>query len=415
MPPLECIVKTKELWKAFYHHPYDVFSQVTNNKDGATSNYYAWSIVGKNLLVIPSMSFSKKELEQVNGYLHYEERVLYVLFGLSCPSTKLAIVTSLPLDEFILKYHLSLIPLHPNEYKDRFKLYNVGDGSLDTCLSEKILNHPHLLQRLKCDNGGGICSDDEHGCERVMMVYRSSSHEEKLAELLDMSFYSARHDQAHFGTKDGSRQIFQNLSIPHTQGSYQAEKDLGVLMKSMWRILRCNPQAKKGLVKLSDGFSGFGNAEINVQGIQERLAQLPEVFHEKEVDCLLETQTLKAFETMKFHGRDWKSFRGEITQMGAIFELFIENAVTSPSVQVVIEDGIVSVLSTHEQILDEDQIYQGCEFPARAEYRKQLMEYGQRIGEYLKSFGVTDHFGVDFLCVQPQDTKAWEIYAGKHE
>jgi hypothetical protein len=91
--------------------------------------------------------------------------------------------------------------------------------------------------------------------------------------------------------------------------------------------------------------------------------------------------------------------------MGAIFELFIEcpdsdssscttrlrqEVVTSPSVQVVInEDSSISVLSTHGQILD-DQVYHGCEFPCSRDYREQLMEYGRRIGKHLSSHAVKD-------------------------
>lgn len=124
-------------------------------------------------------------------------------------------------------------------------------------------------------------------------------------------------------------------------------------------------------------------------------------------------------ETMTFHHRTWENFYTELKVMGAIFELFIESppgtsfyngSITSPSVQVVInEDKSVSVLSTHEQIL-EDQVYHGCEFPCREEYRGELMKYGRQVGEYLAERGVTDHFSVDFMGV-PNTSGQWDLYA----
>jgi len=79
--------------------------------------------------------------------------------------------------------------------------------------------------------------------------------------------------------------------------------------------------------------------------------------------------------------------------MGCIFQLFIDTErpnmaestdnrrVTSPSLQGIIdENGKVLILSTHEQVLD-NQVYLGCEFPCKQEYRLQLMEYGRRVYE----------------------------------
>ena len=136
-------------------------------------------------------------------------------------------------------------------------------------------------------------------------------------------------------------------------------------------------------------------------------------------DTLVIEITRHAMETMTFHGRTWENFYTELQVMGAIFELFIESppgtsfnngSITSPSVQVVVnEDKSVSVLSTHEQIL-EDQVYHGCEFPCREAYRMQLMKYGRQVGEYLAERGVTDHFSVDFMGV-PNTSGRWDLYA----
>jgi hypothetical protein len=187
--------------------------------------------------------------------------------------------------------------------------------------------------------------------------------------------------------------------------------------RAIWKVLRRNPDATKGVVKLAEGFSGIGNAIIDLRDIQARLNQVKE--NEEDADHILARVTLHAFESMVFHYRNWDDFAEELQTMGAIFELFIDypkdcrmeinRAITSPSVQVVVnEDGSVSVLSTHEQIL-EDQVYHGCEFPCRSDYRMQLMEYGRKIGVYLSEQGVQDHFGVDFMCV-PNVGGSWDVY-----
>ena len=143
-------------------------------------------------------------------------------------------------------------------------------------------------------------------------------------------------------------------------------------------------------MKLNHGFSGFGNAIINLSPIQE----LNTMFINSD-DFDLRNATLRSMENMHFCklGRTWDEFRSEIERLGAIFELFVEGVeVTSPSVQVVVnEDLTVTVLSTHEQILD-GQVYLGCRFPSNVAYRRQLMEYGRRVGEFFSNKSITGKF-----------------------
>lgn len=57
------------------------------------------------------------------------------------------------------------------------------------------------------------------------------------------------------------------------------------------------------------------------------------------------------------------------------------------------------MLSTHEQMLggDDGMVYLGCEFPARDEYRKLLLDYSMKIGEILASKGCRDRFAIDYV------------------
>ena len=73
-------------------------------------------------------------------------------------------------------------------------------------------------------------------------------------------------------------------------------------------------------------------------------------------------------------------------------------------------DGSCEVVSTHDQILGgpDDQVYLGCRFPASAEYRVQIQEFGERVAKVLASKGVIGPFGIDFVVVAGESGQ--EIY-----
>lgn len=105
-------------------------------------------------------------------------------------------------------------------------------------------------------------------------------------------------------------------------------------------------------------------------------------------------------------------FETQIRRLGVIAEQFIEGEVpTSPSIQAVIEpkDQRVSIISTHEQLLD-GQVYNGCINPASDQYRSKIMEMGLKVGKYMAARGVVGHFSVDFMANEKQDG-SWDINA----
>src|SRR5437763_2975620 len=76
--------------------------------------------------------------------------------------------------------------------------------------------------------------------------------------------------------------------------------------------------------------------------------------------------------------------------------------IVSPSVHLLISpSGAVEVVSNHDQILGgyHDQVYLGCRFPARAEYRLDIQERARRVGAVLAADGVIGAFGIDFVLV----------------
>ena len=104
-------------------------------------------------------------------------------------------------------------------------------------------------------------------------------------------------------------------------------------------------------------------------------------------------------ETLPMPAAGW---RAQLNSQGALVEEWLEggDTLTSPSVQGMIHPGgAVEVLSTHEQELGgaSGQVYQGCQFPALAAYRLELLRWGRIVGEELARLGALGHFSVDGL------------------
>jgi hypothetical protein len=70
-------------------------------------------------------------------------------------------------------------------------------------------------------------------------------------------------------------------------------------------------------------------------------------------------------------------------------------------------------ISTHDQILGgpSDQVFLGCSFPARDEYRTAILESAMRIGGILASQGVVSRFAIDFLLWREASGAGWNLAA----
>jgi hypothetical protein len=67
-------------------------------------------------------------------------------------------------------------------------------------------------------------------------------------------------------------------------------------------------------------------------------------------------------------------------------------------------------MSTHEQLLGgpSGQVYQGCRFPANADYRDALTAHGAAIGELLAQHGALGRFCVDFVATRSSSAN-WKL------
>ena len=352
-----------------------------------------------DIIIIPSLSIDQRELQKIEGCEHYEERLLFSLMRLRNPRTRLIYVTSIPLHPSIIDYYLQLLPGIPFSHaRNRLLLLSAYDSSLKP-LSQKILERPRLLERIR----------QALRIEKSFITcYNSTFWEAELSVKLGVPLYAAAPDLQIWGTKSGSRQIFGESGVPRPDGSDRIwnPQDLAVAASDLWER---QPTLQRIVVKLNEGISGEGNALLDLRQIMD--VAPGKCSHGERVAAIGDR-----FSTMRFQATQetWVNFSGRITELGAIVEAFVEGEIKrSPSVQGrITPTGEVEILSTHDQILGgpDGQIYLGCRFPADESYRLQLQQLGLKVGQKLAEKGALERFGVDFVTVD-QGNKQWDIQA----
>ena len=352
-----------------------------------------------DILIIPSLSIDQRELLKVEGCEHYEERLLFSLMRLRNPRTRLIYVTSMPLHPSIIDYYLQLLPGIPFSHaRHRLLLLSTYDSSLKP-LSQKILERPRLLERihkaLRLDKAFMVC-------------YNSTFWESELSLKLGVPLYAAAPDLQIWGTKSGSRQIFQASGVPLPDGSelVRNTNDLANAAADLWER---QPTLQRMVIKLNEGFSGEGNALLDLRQIMDFAPGKADHIH--RVAAISDRFLNLRFQSLQ---ETWANFSQRIPELGAIVEAFIEGEIkNSPSVQGrITPNGEVEIISTHDQILGgpDGQIYIGCRFPADENYRCELQELGLRVGKKLAEKGALERFAVDFVTVDKGDGK-WDIQA----
>ena len=355
-----------------------------------------------DILVIPSLSLDQRELSKIEGVHHYEERLLFSLIRLRNPRSRVVYVTSQPLHPSIIDYYLELLPGIPSSHaRDRVLMLSTYDSS-PRSLTQKILERPRLMERLR---------HALHLDRSFIACFNSTPLERELSVRLGIPLWGLDPDLLYWGTKSGSREIFIESGVPHPDGSelVKTPQDLAAAAADLWER---HPTLQRLVIKLNEGFSGEGNAILELHPLQgvapgkaspaDRVAAIHEQFQFLAFQSATET---------------WINFSSRIAEMGAIVEVFIEGEEKrSPSVQGrITPNGEVEILSTHDQILGgpDGQIYLGCRFPADTSYRLRLQELGRQVGRALADKGALERFGVDFIATRPRPAGnvAWDIQA----
>ncbi|MDJ0725414.1 MAG: peptide ligase PGM1-related protein [Prochloraceae cyanobacterium] len=352
-----------------------------------------------DILVIPSLSIDIGVAEKISGLVHYEERLLFSLIHLRNPDSRVIYVSAIPLCPLIIDYYLHLLPGIPLSHaRDRLILISTYDNSSQP-LTKKILERPRLIERIKRALRPG---------KSYMVCYNSTVLEQELSLKLEIPLLAASPRLLYWGSKSGSREIFAEAKIPHPDGSIKLAcvDDLILAATSLWER---QPNLKRMVVKLNEGFSGEGNAILDLQAIKDYAPGLAS--HSQRLitikNCLSDLRFQAPEET-------WEKFSAKLVKLGGIVEAFIEgDNKRSPSFQgYITPKGEVEALSTHDQILGgpDGQIYLGCRFPAAESYRLQIQEMGLSVGMALARKGAIASYGVDFIAV-PNSDNSWEIQA----
>lgn len=354
------------------------------------------------VVVVPSLSLDQEELQKIEGVNHYEERLLFSLIRLRNPNTHIVYVTSQPLHPSIIDYYLELLPGIPSSHaRDRLKLFSAYDASRKP-LSQKVLERPRLLERIR------KAVDPER---TYMTCYNSTHWERELSLALGLPLLALDPDLLHWGTKSGSRDIFKRCGIPHPIGSELvfSEAELATVTAELWEQ---DPSLKRIVIKLNEGFSGEGNALLDLRQLQDMAPG--QAGHRDRVRAIANSFACLSFQC---DTETWEHFALKIPVLGAIAEAFVEgDHKESPSVQGRVTPlGEVEILSTHDQELGgpNGQIFLGCSFPARSDYRLEIQEMGYRIGQELARQGALERYGVDFIAVAKGDPQApeWDLQA----
>lgn len=330
-----------------------------------------WGLHSGCVVVLPSTSFATSELRKIVGVQYYEERLLYLSLLLDRPELSMVYVTSLPVDPDIVDYYLSFLP-DPDHARRRLRLLSVGDPE-PCALSAKLLANPQVLDEVRAAAGGG---------DAYVLPFNVTDLEAAVCDRLALPLFGPSPGLVELGSKTGSRRVARQAGVAVPDGD-EGLYSMDEVEDAISALRARRPDVDAVVVKLNNGFSGQGNAIVAV----DRLA----------------STGLAAATAFCADEESWPSYAGKVANEGAIVEELVRHSgLESPSAQArIAPGGAYEVVSTHDQILGgtDNQVYLGCRFPARDEYRHAIRRAVERVADVLAREGVIGHFGVDFLVV----------------
>lgn len=358
--------------------------------------------VEQTVVVVPSMSLDAEELLKLKGAEHYEERLLFLLILLSLPRTHVVFVSSLPIHPGIIDYYLQLLPGVPFSHaRRRLHMFSTYDGSPDKSLTQKILERPALVERLR-----GCLKDAPNA---HLTVFNVTPLEKSLSVALGIPLMGADPRHLHYGSKSGCRKLFRETSVPFAAG-FEDLKDEKEIAEAIVDLHAQHPDTRRVVLKINEGFSGEGNSIYPLDELK-KVWQGPKPDRRKALKRVLET--LPTLARMQAPNLPWDRFLAKFKQMEGVVEAFLEgDPKESPSVQLRITPlGEAQIISTHDQILGgaDGQVFMGCSFPARPPYRAKLHAAAREIGDRLAAAGVVERLSIDFLAIPEDDD--WKLYA----
>ncbi len=349
-------------------------------------------------IVVPSLTLDTSELAKIEGTMYYEERLLCMLMLLRRPRSRVIFISSTKIHPIITQYYLNFLTGIPLGHAlRRLTMLDTNDAS-NKPLTQKILDSPWLLDRIRKNI---VDFDRTH-----MVVFNTTPMERTLAVRLGIPVYGTDPDLHYLGSKSGCRRILKEAGIPVPKG-FEDLKSTRDIVDSLDRLWMEQPDIKRAVVKLNEGFSGMGNAMFDYRTIAQHKG-LPEPDRMQVLEQHLSNMKFEA------HNEVWSTFEEKFHKIEGVVETFVEGDVKySPSVQArvnAIQEP--QVISTHDQIMGgpTGQVFMGCSFPAKRDYRLALQNDGRKVAEVLSKKGVIGRFAVDFIMT-PNDEGGFDRYA----
>ncbi|NUW30285.1 ATP-grasp domain-containing protein [Nonomuraea sp. SMC257] len=313
------------------------------------------------LVVVPSLSLPQDELRRITAARCYEERLLFLLLSLREPGVKVVYLSSMPIDQEIVDYYFGFLP-DPEDAAKRLTLISLDDPRTQP-LTRSLLARPEMIEQVRAAIDGE---------DAWMVPFVLSELEEELASSLGVPLYGPATALAHYGSKSGSREVGQEAGVPMARGfgDLRTQAEIQDAIDAL--------PGERVIVKLNDGYSGLGNAIVSKSGASRF--------------------------SFSADGETWDTFSAKIFERGAVVEEFIEHRpLYYPSALArITPGGHHDVVATHDQVLGgaNNDVYQGCTFPAAPEYRAEVGASAARIAAILAQRGVVGLFGMDFFALK---------------
>jgi len=336
------------------------------------------------VVMLPSISLGPTILLHYQPRLAaYEHRFLLAALGLArTPGAELVLVTCGPVTDDVIDYYTRLAdPADPESVRRRLHVLVVPDDTARG-VSAKLLDRPDLIEQLR-----GLVGD----LPAMIEPWNVTDDEVAVSLALHRPIYGTPPDLWPLGFKSAGRRMFREAGVPTPEGC-EGVHDNADVADAISAIRRARPKLHSVVVKQDNSGAGDGNFVVPLQRNRRRIP-----LSELRDHCLDAAP-------------EW--FAHDLVEGGIVEELVVGSTVTSPSAQInITPDGVVQVLSTHEQMLggDNGQAYVGCSFPADPAYAAELAEYARAIGDRLAAAGAVGRVGVDFVAVRRRH--GWVVYA----
>ncbi len=359
------------------------FDQLQSELDAVYSLNSPESTTPHVIVPMPSFSLGEGLLSHYGGRLaSLEHRFLVGVFTLRMPAARLVYVCSAEPAPEVIDHYFSLLP-DPQNARDRFRLVVVEDSSTRP-VAAKLLERPDLLDGITAWIG-----DDPAYIE----PWNVAAAEQRLALRLGLPILGSAPDVWPLGFKSAGRRVFREAGVPVPDGI----EDLTTVAEAVDAIdqLRANRDDLPAVIlKHDDSGAGDGNA----------------VIHTNDLDRAGTASSRRRVLSRINHLEPWYL---DTLELGFVAESrIVGEQFSSPSAQAEIRpDGSAVILSTHEQILTEDdQVYLGCRFPANPDYAARLGAHARTAAGVIASKGGLGRLGIDFVTAR-SGTDDWSVHA----